>query len=60
MSGTAGARHFHEELAQLKRLLLDMSSRAEELVGAAVEALRERDAVKADVVIANDRIIDAL
>jgi phosphate transport system protein len=60
MSGTAGARHFHEELAQLKRLLLDMSSRAEELVGAAVEALRERDAAKADVVIANDRIIDAL
>ena len=60
MSPASGARHFHEELAQLKRLLLDMSSHAEELVGASVEALRERDVTKADAVIAADRVIDAL
>lgn len=57
-SGTA--RHFHEELAQLKALLLDMSSLAEELVRQSVEALHERDSSKADAVILADREIDAL
>jgi phosphate transport system protein len=37
-----------------------MSSRAEELMGLAIEALRERDAEKAEAVIRGDREIDAL
>ena len=52
MMGTGtGPRHFHEELAELKTLLLDMSTLAEELVRASVEALRERDTSKAQAVI---------
>ena len=58
--GAAGARHFHEELGRLKSLLLEMSSLAEELVGASVKALRERDAARADSVILGDREVDAL
>ncbi len=57
---SGGARHFHEELAQLKLKLLEMSTMAEELVRVAVEALRERDASKADSVILGDREVDAL
>jgi phosphate transport system protein len=60
MNTPIAARHFHEELAQLKTLLLDMSSLAEELVSLSVEALRERDAAKADAVIIGDRELDAL
>ena len=48
------------ELAQLKNLLLEMSTLAEEQVRASVEALRERDAEKADSVIVRDREVDAL
>ena len=55
-----GARHFHEELAQLKARLLEMSTLAEELVRLSVEALRERDTAKADAVILGDRELDAL
>lgn len=60
MSPMAGARHFHEELAQLKSKLLDMSSLAEELLKTAVEALMERDQAKAEAVILGDRELDAL
>lgn len=60
MSPTPGVRHFHEELAQLKARLLDMSQLAEELLQAAVEALRERDEAKAQAVILGDRELDAL
>ncbi len=60
MSPTSGVRHFHEELAQLKARLLDMSQLAEELLQAAVEALRERDEAKAQAVILGDRELDAL
>jgi len=42
-TGTTGPRHFHEELAQLKTLLLDMSTLAEELMRASVKALHDRD-----------------
>jgi len=55
-----GARHFHEELADLKAKLLEMSSLAEELVNTAVKALRERDLALAEAVIAGDRELDAL
>ena len=51
MSPLTGARHFHEELAQLKSLLLEMSTLAEELVRLSVEALRDRDVHKAASVI---------
>jgi phosphate transport system protein len=60
MSAVTGPRHFHEELAQLKTLLLEMSTLAEEQVRASVEALRERDRAKADAVIAADRELDAM
>jgi phosphate transport system protein len=60
VSPTSGARHFHEELAKLKALLLDMSSRAEDLVRLAVEALRDRDHEKAQRVIGTDREVDDL
>lgn len=54
------ARHFHEELAQLKKLLLDMSGLAEEQVRTAVRALLERDPEGAQAVIRSDRDLDAL
>jgi phosphate transport system protein len=53
-------RHFHDELARLKDRLLDLSSRAEEALGRAVRALRERDAAAARTVVADDKKIDAL
>ena len=55
-----GYRHFHEQLAALKERLLDMARRAEELVDLAVDALRERDAGKAEAVLTSDAEIDAL
>jgi phosphate transport system protein len=53
-------RHFHEELGRLKEQLLDMSSRAEDALGRAVQALLERDRDKAQRVIEEDRQIDSL
>ena len=47
MNPAGPPRHFHTELAQLKTVLLEMSSLAEELVRTAVEALTERDQAKA-------------
>ncbi|HEV2736394.1 MAG TPA: phosphate signaling complex protein PhoU [Longimicrobiaceae bacterium] len=60
MSPASGVRHFHEELAQLKNRLLDMSQLAEELVKTSVEALLERDEAKAQSVILGDKELDAL
>jgi len=57
---TAGFRHFHEQLDQLKQRLLDMSERAESLVDLSVEALLRRDAGKADGVIEGDSELDSL
>ncbi|HXY29695.1 MAG TPA: phosphate signaling complex protein PhoU [Gemmatimonadaceae bacterium] len=62
-STTAAAptfRHFHEQLDQLKQKLLDMSERAEELVDLSVDALLNRDAGKAEAIIAGDRVVDSL
>lgn len=60
-SADAGsARHFHTQLATLKQRLLDMSSRAEELLALAVDALRSQDAGKADAVIRGDHEVDHL
>lgn len=60
MTPATGARHFHEDLAQLKNLLLEMSSLAEEQVRTSVEALRERDTARAEAVILADRELDAM
>jgi phosphate transport system protein len=57
---TTGFRHFHEQLATLKRRLLDMSERAEALIDLAVDALLTHDGAKAEAVIAGDREVDLL
>jgi phosphate transport system protein len=59
MSPAAG-RHFHDELAELKRLLLEMSALAEEQVAGAMAALDARDAAMAEAVVRRDREIDAM
>ena len=53
-------RHFHHELSQVKARLLTMSGEAEAAVGAAVEALIDRDHEKAEAVIAGDRALDRM
>lgn len=53
-------RHFHDELANLKQLVLQMSGRAEDALGHAVEALLARDTEAARRVIAADGEIDDL
>ena len=53
-------RHFHDELSQVKVRLLTMSGEAEAALGLAVEALLDRDAEKAQRVIAGDRVIDLM
>lgn len=57
MTGDAH-RHFHEQLSDLKARLLTMSGEAEAALGLAVDALLERDRVKAAQVIAGDHVID--
>ena len=57
---TTRFRHFHDQLATLKQRMLEMSSKAEALIEASVEALVARDAGKADAVIEGDHEIDAL
>jgi phosphate transport system protein len=60
VSPLTGVRHFHEELAQLKSQLLEMSALAEELVALAMRALHVRDEELAREVIERDRELDAL
>lgn len=57
---TTGFRHFHDELAQLKQRLLDMSEQAEHLVERSITALLDRDKEVAEEVIAGDRILNLL
>lgn len=57
---TAGFRHFHDQLGELKQRLLAMSARAEELVELSVDALLTRDTGKAQAVIEADREIDRM
>lgn len=59
-TAVGGFRHFHDQLTELTERLLSMAARAEELVDLAVEALRGRDADKAEAVLAADAEIDAL
>ena len=58
-SGT-GFRHFHEQLDELKRKLLEMSGHAERLVDLSISALLDHDREKAEQVIAGDKIVNSL
>jgi len=55
-----GHRTFHDKLDTLKRRLVAMSQRAEELLELAVEALLKRDRGKAQAVPDQDRDVDEL
>jgi phosphate transport system protein len=56
----SGFRHFHEQLAQLRQKLLDMSNHAEHLVDQSITALIDRDRALADSVIAGDKAVNSL
>ena len=60
MTSEHPSRHFHDQLAELKRRLLEMSERAESLIGLAMEAFVEHDRDKAETVIAADSEIDQM
>jgi phosphate transport system protein len=60
MTDNTGNRSFHDKLDTLKQRLLQMSQRSEELIALAVQAFLERDAAKAEAVLASDTEIDAL
>ena len=57
---SAGSRHFHEQLDELKLKLHAMAGRAEQLVDQAITSLIERDRALAESVIAGDKAINAL
>jgi len=57
---TAGNRHFHEELAELKQQLLDMSAHAKRLVELSIKSLLEHELKTAEEVIAGDKLINKL
>jgi phosphate transport system protein len=56
----AARRHFHEELATLEEDILRAGELAERAVARAMEALVERDPVKAEEVIAGDDELDTV
>jgi len=62
MSAEAGIgfRHFHEQLDELRRKLLEMSGHAEKLVEMSLDALIDRDRETAEAVIAGDKAINTL
>jgi phosphate transport system protein len=60
MSPDVPFRHFHDQLASLKRRLLQMSERAEALIDLAIDALLTHDPGKAEAVISGDREVDAM
>ena len=55
-----GFRHFHDQIDELKALLLKMSTRAEEMIEQAVDALLHNDHGIAEMVLASDAEINAL
>lgn len=55
-----GSRHFHEDLAELKATLLEMSGEAEELVRMSVESMLQQDLAKAQAVVDGDARVDEL
>ncbi|MEO8575430.1 MAG: phosphate signaling complex protein PhoU [Gemmatimonadales bacterium] len=56
----SGFRHFHEQLGELRRKLLEMSGHAEKLVELSIDALIGRDRAIAERVIAGDKVINTL
>ena len=56
----AEARHFHEELAELKNKLLVMSSMVEASIQKSIEALEERNPTLAQEVFEDDKKIDQM
>jgi phosphate transport system protein len=56
----AGFRHFHEQLAELKRKLLEMSGHAERLVELSTDALLGGNREAAEEVIAGDKALNTL
>lgn len=52
-------RNLHQDMARLQTRLVGMAGIASEMVRLAVEALRERDAEKAELAIAHDDALDA-
>ena len=59
-AAAVGFRHFHDQLAQLKQRLLDMSDLATSLLDLSVDALLSRDANLAEGVVTGDKELDAL
>ena len=59
MSPQLAHRHFHDELSELKSMLLAMSAEAQTALASSVEALLQRDSTKAGQVISGDHRIDA-
>lgn len=57
---TGGQRHFHEELAQLKQRLLDMSAKCERLVDMSIKSLLQHERDTAEAVIAGDKEVNSL
>lgn len=55
-----GFRHFHDQIDELKARLLAMSTRAEEMIEQAVDALLHNDHGIAEMVVASDVEINAL
>ncbi len=56
----SGFRHFHEQLAELKRKLLEMSGNAERLVEMSITSLLDGDRDLAEEVIAGDKLLNKL
>ena len=57
---TSGFRHFHDQLAELKRRLLEMSGHAERLVELSINSLLEGNRETAEEVIAGDKVLNSL
>jgi phosphate transport system protein len=55
-----GFRHFHEQLGELSRKLLEMSGHAEQLVDQSITALIDRNRNLAESVIAGDKVLNTL
>lgn len=56
----SGLRHFHEQLAELRRMLLEMSEHAEQLVDQSISSLLDRDRALAESVIGGDKVLNSL
>jgi len=59
-SAGSGARHFHDQLGEVRKKLMEMSSHAEELVDRSITALMDSNRTLADEVIAGDKILNDL